>query len=266
MLNADQVSEEALARFEREVQLTSKLNHPNTIAIYDFGRTADGIFYYAMEYLEGIDLDRLAVQYGPQPVGRTLAILKQVSASLVEAHAGGLIHRDIKPANLLLTNRAGIPDFVKVLDFGLVKAMEVGGGTRLTATNIAVGTPDFMAPEAIEQPEAVTAAADIYAIGAVGYFLLTATPVFKGKTAMDVCMKHLKTTPEPVSDRLGRAIDPAVEAVILRCLAKKPEDRFPSTAALLEALSACPAQDWTAAEATAWWARFHGQRGAKSGA
>jgi hypothetical protein len=257
MLNADNVTEGTLARFEREVQLTSRLNHPNTIAVYDYGRTPEGVFYYAMEYLEGITLEDLVKQFGPLAEGRALGILQQICGSLAEAHEIGLIHRDIKPANIILTTRAGIPDFVKVLDFGLVKAVDADEQAKLTQANVSVGTPYYMSPEAIERPDSVTALSDIYAIGAVGYFLLTGAPVFSGKTVMEICMKHTRANPDPPSKRLGRPVTPSVEAVILRCLAKAATDRPSSSRVLMEELAQCePSQRWTRADAESWWATF----------
>ena len=229
LLNSDNVTEGGLARFEREVQLTSRLNHPNTIAVYDYGKTPEGVFYYAMEYLEGINLQELVKKCGPLPEGRVVAILKQVCGSLAEAHDIGLIHRDIKPENIVLTCRAGMPDFVKVLDFGLVKAADAEETAKLTQANVTVGTPHYLSPEAVDRPDTVTALADIYAVGAVGYFLLTGTPVFSGKTVMEICMKHVRAIPDSPSQRLGHAVSPRLEALILRCLAKDPKDR-PSSA------------------------------------
>jgi hypothetical protein len=257
MLNSEGLNQESYARFEREVQLTSRLIHPNTIAVYDFGRTPDGVFYYAMECLDGINLEDLVEKFGPLPEGRVIAILRQVCGSLAEAHELGLIHRDIKPANIILSFRAGIPDFVKVLDFGLVKAVDSAEETKLTQANVTVGTPQYLSPEAIEEPDTITASSDVYAIGAVGYFLLTGTVVFSGKTIMDVCMKHVRAVPDPPSRRLGRAVSPELEALLLRCLAKNPKDRPAGTLALQEELAKCqPLTPWTEADAKAWWATF----------
>jgi eukaryotic-like serine/threonine-protein kinase len=262
LLNSDNVTEGGLARFEREVQLTSRLNHPNTIAVYDYGKTPEGVFYYAMEYLEGINLQELVKTCGPLPEGRVVAILTQVCGSLAEAHDIGLIHRDIKPENIVLTYRAGMPDFVKVLDFGLVKAADAEETAKLTQANVTVGTPHYLSPEAVDRPDTVTSLADIYAIGAVGYFLLTGTPVFSGKTVMEICMKHVRAIPDSPSQRLGHAVSPRLEALILRCLAKNPKDRPSSARALKEALDACePSGDWTEAEATAWWSDFENRTG-----
>ncbi len=257
MLSGDRVDEAALARFEREVQLTSQLNHPNTIAVYDYGRTAEGVFYYAMEYLQGINLEELVKRYGPLPDGRVLGILGQICGSLAEAHEIGLIHRDVKPANIILTSRAGIPDFVKVLDFGLVKSVDGNEEAKLTQANVTVGTPYYISHEAIERPDRVSALSDVYAIGAVGYFLVTGTTVFTGRTVMEVCMKHVRETPDEPSKRLGRPISAGLEALILRCLAKDPAQRPASTRLLIDELAQCePSQPWTRADAEAWWLDF----------
>jgi hypothetical protein len=265
MLNTDNVTEDSLARFEREVQLTSRLYHPNTIAVYDYGRTSEGVFYYAMEYLEGINLEDLVKQCGPLPEGRVIAILQQVCGSLAEAHDIGLIHRDIKPANIVLISRAGLADFVKVLDFGLVKAVNSDEAAKLTQANVTVGTPHYLSPEAVERPDSVTALSDIYAIGAVGYFLLTGTPVFAGKTVMEICMKHVRALPDPPSARLGRPVSPDLESLMLRCLAKNPKERPPSARTLTELLDRLePSERWTRMDADAWWASFKTLEGIKT--
>ncbi len=203
LLDLDKISETALARFEREVQLTSGLSHPNTVAIFDYGRTDDGIFYYAMEYLEGLNLDDLVKKYGPLGEARTLHILRQLCGSLAEAHAAGLVHRDIKPANIFLTRRGGLCDFVKVLDFGLVKARDGVDQAGVTSPNALMGTPLYLSPEGVTAPDEVDARADVYAVGAVAYFLLTGTPVFDGATLMEICLKHTNEPPQPPSARLG---------------------------------------------------------------
>jgi serine/threonine protein kinase len=210
-----------------------------------------------MEYLEGIDLEELVTRWGPLPEARVVPILRQVCGSLSEAHEIGLIHRDIKPANILLTCRAGMPDFVKVLDFGLVKAANAEGAARLTQANVTVGTPYYMSPEAVENPETVTPLSDVYAIGAVAYFLLTGAQVFTGMTVTEIFMKHLRNVPDPPSARLGRPVSAGLESLILRCLAKKPEDRPPGTRALAEELGRLDVQgSWTQADAIGWWASF----------
>jgi hypothetical protein len=257
LLDPDKVSPTSIARFEREVQLTSQLNHPNTITIYDYGHTPEGLFYYAMEYLEGIDLDELIERFGPLPEGRVVQILRQVCGSLAEAHAIGLIHRDIKPANLVLTCRGGVYDLVKVLDFGLVKALGGDGQVQLTATHSLTGTPRYLSPEAIEHPDTVDARTDIYAMGAVGYYLLTGTPVFLATNLVELCMQHVNAIPESPSKRLRQPISPDLEDLILRCLAKRREDRPASASDLLDELDRCKIpRPWTAADARAWWRDF----------
>jgi hypothetical protein len=256
LLEPEKMSAVAVARFEREVQLTSQLNHPNTVAIYDYGRTPEGVFYYAMEYLDGINLEDLVGRHGPQPEGRVIAILRQVCGSLAEAHGLGMIHRDIKPANIILGCRGGVFDFAKVLDFGLVKDVGSTQDLKLTAANSVTGTPLYLSPEGIERPDAVDARSDLYAVGAVGYFLLTGTPVFQGGNIVEVCRQHATVAPEPPSQRLGRAINPCLEALLLRCLAKSPSERPASAQAVIDELDRCePAPAWTCADAETWWVR-----------
>lgn len=257
LLNADKVSDESVKRFEREVQVTSHLNHPNTVAIYDYGHTPEGVFYYAMEYLDGVDLQALVNAYGPQPPGRVIYILKQVCGSLYEAHRSGLVHRDIKPANLMINRRGGEGDVVKVLDFGLVKAREE------TQDATMAGTPLYMSPEAITLPGSVDACSDLYAVGAVGYYLLTGRPVFEAEKLVDLCEMHTSQEPTTPSERLGRPVPEDLENVILACL-EKSRSRRPQTAReLANRLRACEAaSEWTADKADNWW-NSH-ERGAKT--
>jgi eukaryotic-like serine/threonine-protein kinase len=238
LLLPDRVSASALMRFEREVQLTSQLSHPNTIAIHDYGRTPQGVFYYAMEFLNGKSLEQLIEDEGPQPPGRVVHILKQVAGSLREAHAAGLIHRDIKPGNLFVGVRGGMRDFVKVIDFGLVKQLDAGDAPTLSRADAIAGTPLFMAPESVTDPESIDAKVDTYALGATAYYLLTGTPVFEGRSMVEVCGHHLHSVPEPPSRRIGQPVPARLEALILRCLAKQPEQR-PDDDELLSELSAC---------------------------
>jgi serine/threonine-protein kinase len=251
LLPASRSDEAHLARFEREVQLTSQLTHPNTIAVYDYGRTPDGIFYYAMEYIDGIDFAELVAREGPLPPGRIVFLMQQVLGALAEAHGIGLIHRDIKPANLMLCERGGLSDFVKVLDFGLAKRER--DETELSRTNDLVGTPHYLAPEAISGAE-VGAAADIYAVGAVMYFLLTGKTVFEAASVVEICSHHLRTQPEPPSQRTDLPIPPALEQLVLECLEKEVSARPISASDLsarLGALEGIPL--WTHADATRWW-------------
>jgi serine/threonine protein kinase len=252
MLNPDMVNDLSIARFEREVQTTCKLNNPSTIAIYDYGRTPEGVFYYAMEYLDGLNLQQLVELCGPQPEGRVIHILKGVCASLAEAHALGLVHRDIKPGNIMLNRRGGDFDVVKVLDFGLVKALDE---TKITVqSGTMAGTPLYMSPEAIQSPDCVDARSDIYSIGALGYFLLTGQPVFTAKTLLELCNDHVNTIPEPPSERLGKSVAPELEAVLLACL-EKSRGKRPQTARELAALLDCAqsAGSWSVQDADSWW-------------
>jgi hypothetical protein len=255
-LSVEKTNDQTLARFEREVQLTSQLCHPNTVAIYDFGRTPEGIFYYAMEYLDGINLEDLVNRFGPQPEGRVVSILRQVCGSLAEAHSIGLIHRDIKPANIVLTQRGGIFDFVKLLDFVLVRAVDQQQQARLTTAGALAGTPLYLSPEAINQPDDVDFRTDLYALGAVGYFLLTGTPVFDGRSVIEILNKHVSAAPEPPAQRLRKPVSAELESLLLTCLAKTPADRPTSAAALMEGLERCTCAPWSMREAEAWWLRF----------
>jgi serine/threonine protein kinase len=256
LLDVDKMTDAAVARFEREVQLTSALTHPNTVAVFDYGRTPDGIFYYAMEYLEGMNLDDFIKKYGPVTEARMVYMLRQVCGSLAEAHAAGMVHRDVKPANIFLTRRGGMHDFVKVLDFGLAKAVDGSEKANVTNPNALMGTPLYLSPEAVHHPESVDARSDVYAVGAVGYFLLTSTPVFTGTTIMEICMKHAREAPQPPSERSGKSFRPELEALLMRCLAKAPTDRPSSAADLLVELDRIVLEGkWTAADAAEWWVR-----------
>ena len=257
LLPPERAGAEAIARFEREVQLTSQLTHPNTVAIYDYGRTADGAFYYAMEYLDGMDLQRLVELDGPQPPARVVHVMKQVVSALAEAHALSLVHRDIKPANIVLCERGGRHDVAKVVDFGLVKSV-TGQDPTFSAAHVILGTPLFLSPEAIRGPEGVDARSDLYACGAVAYYLLTGRPVFEGDKLVEICSHHLFNAPLPPSLRLGAPLPAALEQIVLRCLEKLPDARFASAQALYDALSECGAPAWTDAEARASWARLDG--------
>ena len=261
MLDVDRVNETSIQRFEREVQITCKLNNPHTVAIYDYGRTPEDVFYYAMEYLDGLNLQTLVDQYGPQPEGRVVSILRQVCASLYEAHSLGLVHRDIKPANIMLNRRGAEPDVVKVLDFGLVKAMEDSKECRQTENDMS-GTLLYMSPESIQTPESVDACSDLYAVGAVGYFLLTGQTVFNARTLGELCQQHLTAIPDAPSQRLRRTISVELEHAILACLEKSRAKR-PQTARDLAAMLDRVTQSWSLDDAEAWWSRH--ERGQASG-
>lgn len=256
LLDVDKVNDTSIQRFEREVQITCQLNHPNTVAIYDYGRTPEGVFYYAMEYLDGINLQSIVEQYGPQPEGRVIRILLQVCGSLFEAHSLGLVHRDIKPANLMLNRRGCESDVLKVLDFGLVKAADEAKQAGVTSAGSLTGTPLYMAPESIQAPNSVDARSDLYAVGAVGYFLLTGEPVFSAEGLVELCQQHLEAVPVPPSERLGKPISVELESAILACLEKTRAKRPHSARDLAQLLMRSPAaSQWTMEDADAWWGR-----------
>ena len=260
LLLPEQVGEAALLRFEREVQATARLTHPNTVAVYDYGRTPEGVFYYAMEHLDGGDLDDLVAYAGALPAGRVVFILEQVCGALQEAHAAGLVHRDVKPANMIVCERGGEGDVAKVLDFGLVKGIDAKAPAGPPGAGGLTGTPLYMAPESITAPDDVDARSDLYAVGAVAYFLLTGGAPFRAATVAEIYAHHVHTMPEPPSVRLGAPVPPDLEAVVLRCLAKSPTDRFADAASLGRALRGCvEGPRWGQAEASAWWAG-HGAR------
>ena len=242
-------------RFRREAEAAANLRSPHTVELYDFGVTDDGTMYFVMEMLDGMDLQSLVSAYGPLPAERAIAVLRQVCASLEEAHARGLVHRDIKPANIH-AGRLGLQhDFVKVLDFGLVKSIEGGSAEQslATAAGSTPGTPAYMAPE-MALGEKVDARADIYALGGVAYYLLTGTTVFESSNAYQAIAMLLRDEPVPPSQRTDNPIPPALERLVLSCLAKKPHDRPTSVAEVSRALAAIDVAPWTEEQAREWWA------------
>jgi eukaryotic-like serine/threonine-protein kinase len=258
LLLPDRTREQDVQRFEREVQKTAQLTHPNTVTVFDYGCTHDGIFYYAMEYLDGASLGQVVEVDGPQPPERVAWILRQVAGALVEAHASGLIHRDIKPANIILCERGGMKDIAKVVDFGLVKDM-AAKGLDLTHARSLTGTPLFISPEALTDPDELDGRSDLYALGAVGYYLLTGKFVFDGNSVVEVCGHHLHTEPEPPSMRLGAELPECLESLLLACLEKDPARRPQCATELVETLEAMTlGEAWTQARARQWWDR-HGE-------
>ncbi len=258
LLRPDQASPKTIARFEREVQLTSQLTHPNTIEIFDFGRTPEGLFYYAMEYLPGLTLAELIRQEGPLPAERAVHILRQVCGSLREAHGIGLIHRDIKLQNIMLCERGGLWDFVKVLDFGLVKQVSGADAAQLTADQQVSGTPLYIAPEVWSQPHRADARADIYALGVVSFQLLTGRDPFEAETLAELF--HLVTACDPPlpSSRSDARIPAPLEALIRACMAKDPGRRPATIDAVLTVLEGdLGLPRWTPEQAQAWWAQRH---------
>jgi len=254
VLPPDKMGELNLRRFEREVQLTSQLTHPNTISIYDYGRTADGLFYYAMEYLDGFTLTELVEVGGPLPPARVASLMRQVAGSIHEAHQIGLIHRDIKPDNIVVCERGGMFDVVKVLDFGLVKDIRASGDPALSQVNAIIGTPHYMSPEAITLPSSVGVPSDIYSLGATLYYILVGRQVFQARTLVEICSHHMMTPPEPPSSVLGHPVPERLERLVLDCLAKSAAERPSSAAALERVLSAvAETEPWTQDAAHAWW-------------
>jgi serine/threonine-protein kinase len=251
------VSEEARRRFEREAQATASLRSPHTVNLFDFGVAADGVFYYVMELLDGLDLQTLVQQYGPIPAERVIFLLKQVCHSLSEAESIGLVHRDIKPANIFVCRYGEDCDFAKVLDFGLVKGIHdpVENSVQLTRENTFRGTPAFIAPEQALGESVLDGRTDIYATGCVAYWLLTGQTVFEAKTPMGLLFEHAHTPPVPPSARTELAIPRDLDALVVSCLAKDPAARPQSAGELARRLSEIVVEHpWTEELARAWWA------------
>ena len=246
-------------RLFREARSAGALNHPNIVTVYDIGEE-DRVAYISMELVEGTTLDSLMNDAQPIAPGRAIRILRETAAGLDYAHRKGIVHRDIKPANIMLTSRGGIPDFVKVLDFGLVKetvARGLGRDAAVTNASAILGTPHYMAPESILDPSTVDGRTDIYALGASAYFMLTGKRVFEGANLVEVCSKHIHEAPRAPSASVS-GIPPALERVVLACLAKKPEDRpadASALAAMLRETHETGVSAWTEADASRWWSK-----------
>ncbi len=242
-----------LARFEREVQATAQLTHWNTVEIFDYGRTDDGTFFYVMEYLPGLSLAELVQRHGPLEPARAIHLLRQMCDALREAHAAGLVHRDIKPGNIFVAQRGGIYDVVKLLDFGLVKPAGGGDSLHLTHDGAITGSPLYMPPEQAMETRPPDARSDIYALGAVAYYMLTGHPPFEGEKPLQVIFAHAHEDVVPPS-QLNSDVPRDLEQVILRCLAKDPEQRFASVDELSQALASCADADgWDNQRAVEWW-------------
>jgi len=252
---SDDRARRTLRRFEKEARATAGLRSPHTIELYDFGIADDATFYYAMELLEGLDLQSLVERYGPVPPHRTVHLLRQACESLAEAHHAGLVHRDVKPANLFCCRLGLQVDFVKVLDFGLVKtAPGLDDESDLTVDGAVPGSPAFMAPEAIRGHRDLDARVDVYSLGCVAYWLLSGERVFDGRTALDMVLAHLQTDPDPLGSRATQPVPADLDALVMACLAKDPDDRPADAVAVARALDACDLPDrWTDDRAAAWW-------------
>jgi serine/threonine-protein kinase len=251
-------SSDLARRFEREAQTIARLRSPHTVDLFDFGVAEDGAFYYVMELLEGLDADTMVRRHGPVPPERAIHLLRQVCHSLSEAESCGLVHRDIKPANIFLCRYGEDCDFVKVLDFGLVKALDesAGNDTVLTRENAVHGTPAFMAPEQVLGRDQLDGRADIYATGCVAYWLLTGDLVFSGDTPMEILMNHVHTPPSPPSRRSELPVPEELDRLVLSCLAKDPAERPQSARALSQRLGEIDgAEAWTESRAREWWAK-----------
>ncbi len=243
----------ALARFEREVQSTASLTHPNTIAIYDFGHTEDQTFFYVMEYLPGLSLAELIQEAGPLPAGRVIYLLRQACRALAEAHSEGMVHRDLKPGNLFVTERGGECDFIKVLDFGLVKLTQDSENPQLTAEQVVSGTPHYMPPEQATGDSDLDGRTDLYALGAIAYHMLTGRPPFEAKTPMGILLAHASKPVVPPSEIVSD-IPSDLERIVLRLLEKDSCNRFADMTELEAALSTCSSvEDWDSQQAAIWW-------------
>ncbi|MEE8104270.1 MAG: serine/threonine-protein kinase [Planctomycetota bacterium] len=253
LLRPEITSAESIERFEREVQQTSRLSHPNTVAIYDYGRSGDGVFYYVMEYLDGLDLRVLVDTFGPIGPARALFVLKQICGALSEAHTLGLVHRDIKPGNVILCDRGGMHDVVKVVDFGLVKDLEQTSPS-LTQVGAVCGTPEALAPELLQGDQA-SPQSDLYALGVLGCYLLTGKPIFEATTPAEFIIAHMQTEPVAPSTH-DKNIPDDLEHALLSCLRKDPAARPATAADLGRAFGACAdANSWDEDQASAWWVK-----------
>ncbi len=248
----DKNAPELLQRFEREVQVTAQLSHPNTVRVYDYGRQTNGVFYYVMELIEGIDLDALVLQHGPLPLARAIHIMHQLAGSLAEAHGCGVVHRDVKPANIMLTRRGGVPDFVKVLDFGLARTHD--STEKLTQAGHLLGTPLYMAPEVLNGTDNASPRSDIYAAGCVMFFLLTGKDAFSATTVTAIMSRHASGNPMRLSQEMVGTCPHEVSELVHRCISFEPSARYADGVALSEALeSLALAYPWTIRNARAAW-------------
>ena len=251
---AEKGAEEALQRFEHEARVVAGLRSPRTIQLYDFGVTDDGALYYAMELLDGLDLDQLVSRHGPLPPERVVHFLRQACHSLVEAHEVGLVHRDIKPANLFAARVGRDVDVIKVLDFGLATRPSTQVDSRVTQQGAILGTPAYMAPEQVLGERDLDGRADLYTLGLVAWWLITGRDAFQATAATQVMFAHVNVEPEPPSSYSRLPVPPELDAIVLRCLAKKKGDRFADAEALAQALAAVPLdREWTRERALEWW-------------
>ena len=251
----------AVARFEREVKATSRLNHWNSISIFDYGRTSDGTFFYVMEYVTGLSLQQLVLRKGPLAPARAVYLLKQICNALIEAHSMQLVHRDIKPGNIMVTELGGAFDVIKLLDFGLAKpVMDTVNSedSELTVAGSLTGSPHYMSPEQAMGDVQVDPRSDIYAVGGVAFFMVTGRPTFESSATLRVLLSHLHEKAVPPStvrsSTYGPSISPELDAIILKCLEKSPDERYQSARELFDALNSIPESDkWNERLAQQWW-------------
>jgi eukaryotic-like serine/threonine-protein kinase len=254
VLEGERAGAGAIARFEREVQLASSLTHPNTVEIYDYGRTEDGIFYFAMEYLPGLTLDGLVKRHGAVGTARMLYLFQQILGSIAEAHNLGLIHRDIKPGNIILCRRGGEWDFIKVVDFGLARDLGFKLAPKITQTGLISGTPLYIAPECLEDPDNCSRQSDIYVLGVVAFYLLTGRDLYVGNNALELLQKALHEPAPRVADVASTQVPTELDDLIVRCVAKQPADRPASVDEMLTVIKALAvSHPWTQDDARAWW-------------
>jgi hypothetical protein len=245
--------DQLVRRFQREAQVTSALRSPHTVQLYDFGVNDSGSFYYVMEFLEGLDLHRIVSRFGPQPAERVVFLLRQACRSLDEAHERGLVHRDIKPANLFVTRLGTEYDYLKLLDFGVVKDQSAPDATLLSNQSILQGTPAFMAPEIALGESRIDGRSDLYSLACSAYWALTGQTLFEANTLAQMLLHHAQTRPVPPSERSELPVPKALESVLMACLEKDPAQRVPSAAALDAELARVRCDPWTKREAQAWW-------------
>jgi tRNA A-37 threonylcarbamoyl transferase component Bud32 len=253
LLKPELVDKQSIARFEREASLASQLTHPNTIDIYDYGVTPEGVFFFVMEYIEGLSLAELVQQFGPVPPARVVYLLGQIADSLVEAHEKGMIHRDLKPQNIMICHRGGKADVVKVLDFGLVKQTQTSESQQLTGTAMLAGTPLYIAPERLRDPSSANPRTDIYSLGAITYFLLTGRDVFSGGSMADILYQVVNSQPPHPAD-LQASIPRELDQLVVDCLAKDPDRRPKSVSEIIQRLEAIDGlAAWNPEIAQRWW-------------
>ena len=253
VIHLHQASDEQLARFDREVRLASQLMHPNTIEVFDYGRTPEGLPFYAMELLNGLTLQQIVERSGPQPAARVIHVLRGIAGSLSEAHERGLVHRDVTPANIMLCRKGGLYDVVKLLDFGMIKDTRANHTRELTHALRVLGTPSYMAPERIERADSADPRSDLYALGAVAYFALTGAPPFAGDSDLTLAYHAVHSAPQPLAQR-GATVAAALERLVLQCLEKDPAHRPQTAAAITAELDALREQEyWSQPLARTWW-------------